>query len=339
MGATKAGVREIIAIVFVAVVFVFLFLPRLSPAETPGLKAAGRVEGEHRMMSLGIAVSGLVDHILVREGERVQAGQTLLKLDCRPMAAELRAREAQLRAAQATFDRYRNGSRPDEITVGEAAVRYSIARADEAEKALERADAMQEGVTITTAHMLEVKRDARIASALLEEARARLSLLRAGSREEDVRQAEAARDAMMAQVDAGRARLDQCVIRAPADGVVLDVLASPGQFFSTEVPQPLLRVLADGPLRVRTEIDQRDLIHVCLSQTANVTADAFPNQDIHADVAFISPTIAARPASAAAAELQGSQVVPVLLEIDHNAPSLPIGSTVTVRFDPCPSRS
>jgi multidrug resistance efflux pump len=339
MCAAKAGVREIAAIVFVAVLFVFLFVPRLSPAETPNFKTAGRVEGADRIMSLGVAVSGIVGGVLVREGERVHAAQTLVKLDCRLIEADLRGREAQLRAAQATFDRYRNGSRPDEITVGEAGVRFSTARADEAEKALERADAMQEGVTITTARMLEVKRDARIASAQLEEARAKLSLLRAGSREEDLRQAEAARDAAMAQVETGRVRLDQCVIRAPADGVVLDVLATPGQFVSTAIPQPLLRVLADGPPRVRTEIDVRDLMHVCLSQSASVATDAFPDLDIHAAVASVSPTVAARPTSAAAAQTHDSQVVPVLLELDRTAPSLPIGSIVTVRFDPCPSKS
>jgi hypothetical protein len=105
---------------------------------------------------------------------------------------------------------------------------------------------MQEGVAITTARLLEVKRDARIALAQVEEARAKLSLLRAGAREEDIRQAESVRGVAQAQVEAGRARLTQCVVRAPADGVVLDVLSNPGQFMSTAVPQPLLHVLADG---------------------------------------------------------------------------------------------
>lgn len=339
MCAAKAGVRRIVAILAAGILFTLLFVPRLSPAETPNFTAAGRVEAADRVMSLGAAVSGIVGGVLVHEAERVHAGQILIKLDCRPIEADLRGREAQLRAAQATFDRYRNGSRPDEITVGEAEVRYSIARADEAQKALERADAMQEGVTITTARMLEVKRDARIAAALLEEARAKLSLLRAGSREEDLRQAEAVRDAAAAQVEVGRARLDQCAIRAPADGVVLDVRATPGQFFSTAVPQPLLRVLADGALRVRTEIDFRDLTRVCPSQSASVTSDAFPNLDIHAAVASISPTVVPQLASTAAAEAHEGRIVPVLLELDHNAPPLPIGSSVTVRFDPCPSKT
>ena len=171
-----------------AVLIASLVFIGLAPGQTSNLHAFGRVEGAAPTMTIGVAVSGIVRNLLVHEGDRVHAAQTLVQLDCRQIEADVQVREARLAAAQATFDRYRNGSRPDEISVGEAAVRYAQARADEAEKALGRAEAMQEGVTVTTARVLEVRRDARIAAAQLEEAQAKLSLLRAGSREEEIRQ-------------------------------------------------------------------------------------------------------------------------------------------------------
>src|SRR6202044_3712180 len=174
--------------------------------------APGRVEGAGPALSIGVAAAGIVDEVTVREGSRVRAGETLIKLDCRPTEADVGARNAQLEAAQAVFDRARNGSRPDEIPVGEAVVGYSQARADEAQKALDRTEALKEGVTVTTAHILEVQRDASISTAQLAEARARLSLLRAGSREEDIRRAKALRDAAEADLDSDRVRLDQCTV-------------------------------------------------------------------------------------------------------------------------------
>ena len=54
------------------------------------------------------------------------------------------------------------------------------------------------------ARVLEVQRDARIAAAQLAQARARLALLRAGSREEDVREAEAKHNAAVAELEAAR---------------------------------------------------------------------------------------------------------------------------------------
>ncbi len=322
-----------------AVLIASLVFVGLAPGQTSNLRAFGRVEGAAPTMTIGVAVSGIVHNLLVHEGDRVHAAQILVQLDCRQIEADVQVREARLAAAQATFDRYRNGSRPDEISVGEAAVRYAQARADEAEKALGRAEAMQEGVAVTTARVLEVRRDARIAAAQLEEAQAKLSLLRAGSREEEIRHAEALRNAAIADLDTGRARLDQCTIRAPVDGVVLDVLTNPGQFLSFAVPQPLLHIVPDGPLHVRAEVNLRDLAQVCMSQTAVVTADGFPNGRLHADVTSISPMVSQRTIVAGVPQAEDSQVVAVTLQMERASPSLPIGSVVAVRFDPCPPKS
>ena len=226
-------------------------------AQTPNFVAVGRVEGAGPTLSIGTAASGTVSEVLVHEGNRVRAGQPLINLDCKPVEAEVRARDAQLEAMQATFDRVRNGPRPDEIAVGESVVGYAQARSEEAQKALERTEAMREGVSVSVAHVLEVPRDARIAAAQLAEAHAKLALLQAGSREEDVREAAARRKEAATDLDAARARLDRCSIRAPVDGVILDVLAHQGQFLSLAVPEPLLQMAQDDPLRVRAEVDLR----------------------------------------------------------------------------------
>jgi HlyD family secretion protein len=310
-----------------------------APAQNSNFTAPGRVEGAGPTLALGVAAAGIVDEVLVREGSRVTEGQTLIKLDCRSTEADVRTRDAQLQAAQALFDRARNGSRPDEIAVGEAVVGYSEARAEEAQKTLDRTEALKEGVTVTTAHILEVQRDARISAAQLAEANARLSLLRAGSREEDIRRAQALRDAAAADLDSTRARLDQCTVRAPVAGTVTDVLANKGQYFSLAVPQPLLHLVQDGQLRVRAEIEVHDAARVCASQIATVVAEAFPNARIRAHVAAISPTVTPRSVTTSAPDASTRDVLAVVLDIDSSSPKPPIGSAVTVSFDPCPSKT
>ena len=308
-------------------------------AQNSNFSAPGRVEGAGLTLSIGVAAAGIVDEVLVREGSRVRAGEALIKLDCRPTEADVRTRGAQLEAAQAAFDRARNGSRPDEIAVGEAIVGYSQARAEEAQKTLDRTEELKEGVTVTTAHILEVQRDARISAAQLAEARARLSLLRAGSREEDIRRAKALRDAAAADLDATRARLDQCTVHAPVDGTVVDVLANKGQYLSLAVPQPLLHLIQDGRLRVRAEVEVRDASRICAAQNATIVAEAFLNARIRAHVTSISPMVAPRSMTTAAADAGTKDVLAVILDIDTAAPTPPIGSAVTVNFDSCPSKT
>ena len=307
--------------------------------------APGRAEGAGSPLSIGVAATGLVSDIAVQEGSRVQAGQLLLQLACSAQEADVRTRQAQLAAADATYDKFRNGPRPDEIAVGRAVVNFSEARADEADKTLQRTLSLQEGVTVTAARVLEVRRDARIAAAQLTEAHAQLNLLRAGSREEDVRQAKALRDAAAAELDASRARLAQCSVRAPVSGVVLDVLVNRGQFLSLAVPQPLMHIVPDGQARVRAAVALRDFAHVCLQQHATISADALPNAAIQAQVASISPTVslatagAANTSNASGGNTDADDIVTVVLKVDGGAPPLPIGMPVTVHFQACPSKS
>jgi len=320
----------------IAIVLAALLTPETIHAQPSSFTAPGRVEAESGTMSIGSAASGTVKEVLVREWSHVRAGDLLLTLDCRPLEAQVQAQSAQLSAAEAVFDRVRNGPRPDEIVVGEAAVGYSNARADEAQKAFERTLALQEGVTITTARKLEVQRDARVTAAHLAEARAKLALLRAGSRREDVMEAEARKNAAAAEVEAVRARLEQCSIRAPVNGTVTSVLVNAGQFLSLAVPAPLLQMVPDGVLKVRAEIDPRDLARVCANQAATVTTEAFPNASIRAEVESISPVLSPRTIVVSGA---GKDVEAVILKMEPAAPRLPIGTPVTVRFSPCPSKS
>jgi multidrug resistance efflux pump len=288
-------------------------------------------------MSLGVAASGTVSEISVHEGSQVQSGQTLARLDCRTTEADLRARQARLAAAQAVFDRVRNGPRPDEIAVGEAVVGYSRARAEEAKKTLERTEALQEGVTVSAARVLEVQRDARITAAQLEEAGKRLALLQAGSREEDVRQAQALRDAAAADLDSTRAQLDRCSVHAPTDGVVVAVLANPGQFFSLARPQVLLKMIPNGPARVRAEVEPGDAPRLCVGQKASLAADGYSNAPvIRAEVVSIGSILTRR--SVPGADKNETDIVPVVLAIIGNPPVPPIGSAVTVNFDACPPK-
>src|SRR5919202_1430547 len=146
------------------------------------------------------------------------------------------ARSADLAAAEAAFTRVRNGARPEEVAIAEANLRLSQARAQEAEYTYQRISALQEGVSTTRAQIALARRDARVSAAQVDDARARLNLLRAGSRPEDIEEARARRDGAAAWLERARAQLDRCTVRAPVEGTVLRTLVVPGQLVSTTVP-------------------------------------------------------------------------------------------------------
>jgi multidrug resistance efflux pump len=287
-------------------------------------------------MAIGTAASGTVKQVLVHEGTRVHAGDVLATLSCEPLEAEKQLRTAELAAAQAVLDRARHGPRREEIAVAEAVVGYSTARAEEAEKTYERTQALREGVSVTTARILETLRDARVSAAQLGEAKAKLALLRAGTREEDIREAESRRNMAAAQLERVGAELERCMVRAPVDGVVADVLTNAGEFISLAVPAALLHLAPDGPLQVRAEIDPRDLSRVCVGQPAALTADALGGTPLRAQVETISPVIGTRTLFPTSNEARSPDAARILLRVVSSGAHLPIGLPLTVTFDPCP---
>ncbi len=114
---------------------------------------------------LGVARGGVVQTIGVADGDYVEAGRVLVVIDCGPLAKDIGVREASLRAAEADYERVLNGPRPEKIAIGEAAVGVAVARAEEARAALDRANAMRVGVSITLAQRLVDERDSRVADA------------------------------------------------------------------------------------------------------------------------------------------------------------------------------
>jgi HlyD family secretion protein len=304
-------------------------------ADKAVVTAPGRLEAGSTM-PVGAAVSGVVAEVLVHEGERVAAGQVLVRIACESLDKELEARKGFLASTEAALARAVNGPRPEEIGIGIANVGLAEARAEEAGISLRRATSLVEGVTISKAQVDQAKRDARMAAALLEEARARLALLKAGSRPEDIAEARARRDMAQAQRDQAAVTLDYCSVRAPSDGVVLAVPAAPGQFISTAIPTALATMIDDRKRRVRAEVDERDVGKLCLAQHAVVTADAFPGTEVAAVSEQLGAELTRRTLRATAAEREGDAVRAVTLGLAEGAPSWPLGLRVLVKFAACP---
>jgi HlyD family secretion protein len=140
-----------------------------------------------------------------------------------------------------------------------------------------------------------------------------------------------------AQLERAGAELERCAVRAPVDGVVVDVLTNAGEFISLAVPAALLRLLPDAPLQVRAEIDARDLPRVCVAQPATFTADAFASTPMRGQVESISPVISARTLFTASNEARTPDVGKVILRVENGGANLPSGLPVTVVFGPCSS--
>src|SRR5262245_48881708 len=78
--------------------------PPVAPARSPfgkGVAGAGLVEAETENIAVGTNLPGIVTEVRVKVGQKVRAGECLLKLDDRALKAEWRVRKAALESATA----------------------------------------------------------------------------------------------------------------------------------------------------------------------------------------------------------------------------------------------
>jgi HlyD family secretion protein len=172
---------------------------------------------EVRAVSVGSRAGGRVKQVLVREGDHVAAGQTLVVLETGDLQAQRLMAEAGLAQAEAALEKLRRGARPEEIEQAKARAsaanaaldqtrtgprREEIAAAEErlaaAQATLDKAeiDATRAQRLVEANAIAQAEADA--AAAQLKSARAQRNAqaklveeLRAGARGEEIRQASA----------------------------------------------------------------------------------------------------------------------------------------------------
>ncbi len=101
-----------------------------SKAETagPGLSKIDARVVPSQESDLSLNTNGIVAEVLVSEGEKVEAGQVLVRVDTSLARVSVAQAEANLARAQATLNKIKSGARQQEIDQAQAAVDAALAR-------------------------------------------------------------------------------------------------------------------------------------------------------------------------------------------------------------------
>lgn len=296
----------------------------------PALSLYGNVD--IRGVELGFRVAGRLLEVLPDEGDAVQAGQLLARIDPQPYAHELARAEAELAVAEAALKLKEAGSRSEDIEQARAALEESRVIALDAARAHQRqAGLVGSGGTS--------KQNLETAESVLDQAKqrvkvneAKLSLLEAGFRVEEI----AAAAATVAQAKAMRAtaalHLEDTELKAPAAGVVLTRALEPGAIM---LPGATVFSLSlEQPVWVRAYVHETALGRVPPGTKVLVTTDGRPNQPFHGKIGFVSPRAEFTPKSVETPELRTSLVYRLRVVVADADGSLRQGMPVTVTLDP-----
>ncbi|HKW98681.1 MAG TPA: efflux RND transporter periplasmic adaptor subunit [Bryobacteraceae bacterium] len=265
-------------------------------AAGPGvvLNATGYIVAAHRI-EVASKVIGRVAWIGVEKGDKVKAGQVLVRLEDDEYRAQLEQAKGALANLQARLAELEHGSRPEEIAVARANLEQAKADQVNARVTLDRTrNLAAQGVLAKQAlDDAQAKYDSALARANSLQKTLDLAVL--GPRQEEV-------DAMRGQVEQAKGavayattQLDNTVIRAPVTGTVLERAVEKGEFLTTmfvgdKGAKGYVVALADlNDLQVELDISQNDFAKLRPRQKGVVTTDAFPDRKYDGIIWEMSP--------------------------------------------------
>jgi len=278
------------------------------------VSASGLIEPV-QTVNLSFKNPGTVKAVHVREGEEVREGQLLIELDEADQQAQVLSAEANLRSATARLEQLLAGNRPEEIEQARAEAEAAQAARDAAAAQLKRMETLAAEGFVSAKELEDARNNYASSLSRWQQADARLRLMAAGAREEEVAQARAAVDAARAQLMLARNNLEATRLRAPFDGMVAEVNATPGLRVTgvtvsgaDSSARPLISVVS-RKLRVRAQVNEADIGRVSPGQEATFTVNAYPGVTFRATVASVAPR---------AVTVSNVQLYDVLLEIDSD---------------------
>ena len=222
------------------------------------LAAPGVVQTADGEVGASLGVRGVVAEVLVRPGQRVEAGAELLRLDLRAEELALAVAEAELAAAEAALARLEAGPAAQAVLEAEATARAAEQRAKAAALRATNPDAPEAA---------EAAARAEEASA----AAARLEALRVGAAAAQIDEARALRDAAAARRDAAALAVTRGTLLAPLSGTVVEVRVRQGELAE---PGPLVVLVDRRHPEVRAWVAAADVAKVGPGQEARVMAGA-----------------------------------------------------------------
>lgn len=180
--------------------------------------------------SISPQIAGWIQKVMVVEGGQVRAGDELLRLDCRLAEAELAKATAAVAEKAAIVERLRHGPRPEEIEVARQDAHRAQVTIGALRSEIEALKGLQARNEVSPVQFQKAQASLQAAEAESAAAAARRKLLEAGTRPEEIAEAEAGLAAAKADLTVANLNLQLCRITSPIDGIVTQLAARQGMY-------------------------------------------------------------------------------------------------------------
>lgn len=314
----------------------------LAPGLPDGFASSnGRIEATE--IDIATKIPGRIEEVLADEGDFVEAGQVVARMDTAVLAAQRREAEAQLARAQIGIETAGSlvRQREAEKAAAEASVAQQEAELMAAQRRLDRTESAAPGGAIAPTQLDEDRARAEGARAAVSAAEAQVAAAEAAlsTARAQVVDAEAAVEAARATIERIQADIDDSELRAPRSGRVQYRVAEPGEVIQAGGVVLNMVDLTDVYMTFFLPTEQAG--RVALGAEVRLVLDAAPEYAIPARATFVADVAQFTPRTVETQEERAklmfrirAQIDPDLLERYIRQVKTGLPGVAYVRLDP-----
>lgn len=303
-----------------------------SPQRQWAASATGRIEPKEGAVRLPALASGEIEQVLVKNNDRVAAGDLLVRLEDDDALERITGADAEVQvrrrerdddaATGLALDRRRA---EDVLADAERSLFGARLALDEAQAAVQSGKGKVEDISAARERRNTARKE-------MERERSALLKVLAKDNMPLPTRLEAALTQARSELSLAEEAVERTRVRAPFAGTVLDVHAKAGELASPSAELPMITMGDLASLRVRAEVEERDVTKVRVGQGVVIRADAFPDRDFEGKVTSVAPSLGSpRIASRGPRRPNDVEVLEVMAALDGTPPLLP-GMRVDVFF-------
>lgn len=240
--------------------------------EQPAGVYPGYLEAE--FVQVAAPLAGRLDRLAVTRGQEVRAGELLFELEQAAEAAAVEEAARRVDQTRARLDNLHKGSRPTELAALEAQLARAEANLRLSALELARREQLQRDAVLAPADLDQARARHEADAALVEALRAELATARLGAREDEIRAAEAELAAAAAGLARAQWAVDQKHRTAPVAGRVHDTLYREGEL--VPAGQPVVVLLPPENVKARFFVPETDVAMLRVGGRVEVRADGWP---------------------------------------------------------------
>ncbi|OOM78419.1 efflux RND transporter periplasmic adaptor subunit [Clostridium sp. BL-8] len=249
---------------------------------------SGKIQADESAV-ITTKINARISSLNVDVGSVVNAGDTIITLDTKELEAQVSQAQAAVEIAQATLNKMKSGSRPEQIEQAQAAVESAKANYENAKANDDRNKDVYNAGGLSKSQLDQSETALTAAESVYKSAQAALDMLNKGETAESIAVSEAQVKSAQAALNTAQVQLQNGTIISPVSGVVTAKNINSGELAT--VGAPLISIVNLDTISINAYVPSTFVNKISVNQAVIIKISEIQDKEFEGEISVIDSAV------------------------------------------------